>query len=137
MKRRDWIGGLLATRLSDLPLWADASRLPPLPPSSLADSDPEAYWKRLREEQFVLPDARAFLNTGTLGVAPKPVLQATIDYLMRSAELTVEELPRWGGEPMDELRTALARFVGCQKDDLTLTHNTTEAMNLSWLTVWI
>jgi isopenicillin-N epimerase len=130
VKRRDWIGGLLATGLADLPLWADSLRLTPLPPLSQADSDPEAYWKRLRKEQFVLPERRAFLNSGTLGVAPKPVLQATIDYLLRSAELTVDELPRWGGEPLNELRTELARFAGCDKDELTLTHNTTEAMNI-------
>src|SRR5229473_3021339 len=120
MKRRDWIGTLFAGRLLDLPLWADNSRLPPLPPSSLADSDPEAYWSRLRSEQFILPERRAFLNTGTLGVAPKPVLQAAMDYLIQAADLTVNELPRWGGETLDEFRTQLGRFVGCDKDELTL-----------------
>jgi isopenicillin-N epimerase len=129
MKRRDWIGTLFGAPLVGLPAWADHAHLPPLPPVKLAESDPEIYWRRIREEQFVLPDARAFLNTGTLGIAPKPVLQTTIDYLLQSAELNVNELPRWGGEPLDDLRGALAGFVGCEKDELTLTHNTTEGMN--------
>jgi selenocysteine lyase/cysteine desulfurase len=133
MRRRDLIGSLVAAELLDLPLRAGklSAAPPPLPPASLYDSDPDAYWKRIRTEQFVLPERRAFLNTGTLGVAPKPVLQATIDYMIQSADLTIEEpLPRWGGEPLDEMRAELARTVGCDKDELALTHNTTEGMNM-------
>ena len=108
-----------------------AEKAPPLPPDRLYEADPEAYWARLRKEQFLLPEWRAFLNTGSLGVAARPVLTAAVDYLNRSAALEVPEhgLPRWGGEPFHEMRQELADFFGCHKDELAFTHNTTEGMN--------
>ena len=131
MKRRSLIQSLGAAALVGTPLFpAELGRIPPLPSAGLHDSDPELYWGKIRKEQFLLPEQRAFLNTGTLGVAPKPVLAATIKYLLSSADLTVDALPRWGGEPLDDLRTDLADFAGCDKDEIALTHNTTEAMNI-------
>src|SRR5580700_5128453 len=44
---------------------------PPLPADTLFKQDQEAYWKRIRDEQFYLPNWRAFLNNGSLGVAPR------------------------------------------------------------------
>lgn len=102
----------------------------PLPPASLAESDPETYWRTLREEQFTLPHWRAFLNNGSLGVAPRPVVQAVEDYLERSAALMVDEYPRWGYETLDDYRTEMAAFLGCKKDELAFTHNATEAMSI-------
>jgi selenocysteine lyase/cysteine desulfurase len=101
----------------------------PLPPEDLYRRDPEAYWGRIRREQFLLPGWRAFLNNGSLGVAPRPVVSAVSEYLERSAALTMDEYPRWGYETLDGLRTELAAFFGCDKDELALTHNATEAMN--------
>ena len=36
-----------------------------LPTQALLRRDPETYWNRLREEQFLMPGKRAFLNTYT------------------------------------------------------------------------
>lgn len=100
-----------------------------LPAATLLGEDPDAYWKRVRDEQFLMPEARAFLNNGSLGVAPVPVVQAVKDYLDRSAALRIDEgYPRWGYETLDEEREALAEFVGCSRDELAITHNATEAM---------
>ena len=52
------------------------SAMLPLPDRGLWETAPEAYWKRLREEQFLLPSWRAYMNNGSLGVAPKPVVAA-------------------------------------------------------------
>ena len=41
-----------------------------LPDAALFSSSPEAYWKRIRTEQFLLPDWRVYLNNGSLGVPP-------------------------------------------------------------------
>src|SRR5512134_1124939 len=83
-----------------------------LPGEDLYRRDPEKYWRRIREEQFLLPGWRSFLNNGSLGIAPRPVLKAVNDYLERSAALMVEEYPRWGYETLDEHRRELAEFFG-------------------------
>lgn len=100
-----------------------------LPPDTLFQKDPEAYWKKLREEQFLLPDWRIFLNNGSLGVTPKPVLKAVVDYMEQSAGLLMDEYPRWGYELMEKHRAEVADFVGCRKEDLALVHNATEAIS--------
>ena len=102
---------------------------PSLPDSALAGHDADLYWSRIRREQFLMPDKRAFLNTGSLGVAPKPVIAAVKSYLDRSAALHIEQgYPRWGYESLDDERAQLAQFVGCSKDELAIVHNATEAM---------
>ena len=103
---------------------------PPLPAETLFKQDQEAYWKRIRDEQVYLPNWRAFLNNGSLGVAPRPVLAVVGDYLERSAALELDyPYPRWGYETLDEYREELAGFLGCKKDELALMHNATEALS--------
>ena len=97
--------------------------------SALAAEDSEGYWKRIRREQFSLPEWRIFLNNGSLGVAPKPVVKAVSDYVARAATLVTDEYPRWGYETLDQHRSELATFLGCTKDELAFTHNATEAMS--------
>ena len=129
MKRRSVLQGTAyAAALFGLPLRQAAARVP-LPDAKLFQSDPEAYWARIRKEQFLLGDWRAFLNNGSLGVAPRPVVEAIAEYLNRAAALISDEYPRWGYETLDELRQELADFFGCRKDELALTHNATEGMN--------
>jgi selenocysteine lyase/cysteine desulfurase len=111
--------------------WSNES----MPDRAMLTSDPDGYWERLRRDQFLMPEARAFLNTGSLGVAPKPVVEHVARYLHRAAELEfqsmqTERYPRWGYETLDEERTTLAEFVGCRKDELAIVHNATEAMSI-------
>jgi len=121
----------LAAALAPFPLPADTSDIPALPDPSLADRDPEAYWLRIRNEQFLLPEQRVFLNNGSLGVTPRPVVKATCDYMERAAALLMDETdyPRWGYETLEEHRAEMAAFAGCHKDELAFTHNATEAIN--------
>jgi selenocysteine lyase/cysteine desulfurase len=100
-----------------------------LPDETLFQRDPEAYWRRIREEQFLLPGWRAFLNNGSLGVAPRPVVRAVEEYLNNAAALVSDEYPRWGYETLDAHRLEIADFFGCKKDELALVHNATEAMS--------
>jgi len=109
---------------------ASAKAPPPLPESKLAETDPEKYWKKIREEQFLLPGWRAFLNNGSLGIAPRPVVRAVSEYLASSAALEMDYYPRWGYELMEEYRQEVADFYGCKKDELAFTHNATEAMSM-------
>ncbi len=101
----------------------------PLPESGLLQSTPEAYWSRIRSEQFLLPDWRVYLNNGSLGVAPKPVVDAICESVTRGASLLTDEYPRWGYETLDADRTEYAEFLGCKKDELAFMHNATEAMS--------
>lgn len=100
-----------------------------LPAVALAAENPEAYWKQIREEQFHLPGWRAYMNNGSLGVPPKPVVAAVQQYMLRGATLELDEYPRWGYERMDSHRAALADYIGCRAADLSLMHNATEAMS--------
>ncbi|HET8548335.1 MAG TPA: aminotransferase class V-fold PLP-dependent enzyme [Bryobacteraceae bacterium] len=100
-----------------------------LPSPALLRRDPELYWKRIRADQFLLPEWRVYLNNGSLGVPPKSVLAAVQESLTRGASLVDDHYPRWGYETLDDLRTELAAWLGCGKDELALTHNATEAMS--------
>jgi selenocysteine lyase/cysteine desulfurase len=126
MNRRAMVGSLFA-----LPAAAVRFDAPKLPPASLAESNAEKYWSRIREEQFLLPKWRAFLNNGSLGVAPRPVLAAVAEYLAKGAAMDLPdgEYPRWGYETLDAQREEMAAYLGCAKDDLAFTHNATEALS--------
>ena len=137
MNRREAIRNLTySAALFGLPASAFSAQATQLPGTSLLDGDPDRYWNRLREEQFLMPGKRAFLNTGSVGVAARPVVQAVCNYLEQSAALQMEGLhdgdayPRWGYETLDSHRSELAQYVGCAKDELAITHNATEAMSI-------
>jgi selenocysteine lyase/cysteine desulfurase len=132
LSRRDALRGLtFSAALFGLPDDAAVAAPPALPDPSLHADDPERYWRRIRDEQFLMPQARAFLNTGSLGVAPLPVVNAVKTYLDRAAALHIDEgYPRWGYETLDAERERLAAFVGCTKDELAIVHNATEAMSI-------
>lgn len=102
---------------------------PPLPPLELQRRNPEAYWGRIRSEQFELGEKRVFLNPGSLGVIPKPVLEAVMKGLHRQAQWPTDDAPRWGYETLDDERSTMASFLGCRKEELAFTHNSTEAMS--------
>ena len=130
LSRRDALRTLTAgAALFGLPAATAVGKDASLPAASLADADPEGYWKAIRQEQFLMPGKRAFLNTGSLGVAPKPVLKAVQDYLNKAAALHIDEgYPRWGYETLDDERSRMAAFVGCSPDELAIVHNATEAL---------
>src|SRR5882762_6685458 len=51
---------------------------PKLPDSALFNSNEEAYWAELRK-QFLIPTDEVYLNNGTVGSSPIPVLRAIFD----------------------------------------------------------
>jgi selenocysteine lyase/cysteine desulfurase len=118
-----------AAALFGLPASAATSTAPPLPGNDVFERSPEAYWTKIRDDQFLLPGWRAFLNNGSLGIAPRPVVNAVTDFLNQSAALDKDEYPRWGYETLDELREEVGAYIGCKKDELAMMHNATEAMS--------
>jgi isopenicillin-N epimerase len=129
LNRRDALRA--AAMLTGLPAAAVARSTQPLPDPKLVERDADRYWLRIRKDQFVLPENRAFLNNGSLGVAPRPVLQAVADFLHKGASMEMPdgEYPRWGYEALDAHRGEMAKYLGCDKDGLAFTHNATEALS--------
>ena len=59
-------------------LLAQLEKAPPLPDHSLLDKNEDAYWAEMRK-QFLIPEDEVYLNNGTVGSSPAPVLRAIFD----------------------------------------------------------
>jgi selenocysteine lyase/cysteine desulfurase len=102
---------------------------PKLPDSALFGSNEEAYWADLRK-QFLIPADEVYLNNGTVGSSPMPVLRAVFDgynETEKMAQSDPEDYPIWGYGAWNEFRDPLAEFVGCSRDEIALLRNATEA----------
>jgi isopenicillin-N epimerase len=105
------------------------AQAPELPDRGLYDSDEEKYWSALRK-QFLIPADEVYLNNGTVGSSPAPVLRAVFDGYNdseRMAQNDPEDYPIWGYGPWNEFRDPLAAFVGCSRDEIAMLRNATEA----------
>ena len=106
-----------------------AAGLSLLPDAVLYARDPDAYWADIRKK-FLIPRDEVYLNNGTVGSSPAPVLQAVFDgynTLEKMADVDPEDYPIWGYAAWNQFRDPLAAFVGCARDNLALVRNSTEA----------
>ncbi|HTA24978.1 MAG TPA: aminotransferase class V-fold PLP-dependent enzyme [Terriglobales bacterium] len=103
-------------------------------PASLPDpasfgTNEDGYWAALRK-QFLIPEDEVYLNNGTVGSSPAPVLRAIFDGYNTTEKLDQqdpEDYPIWGYAAWNEFRDPLAAFVGCTRDEIALLRNATEA----------
>lgn len=82
----------------------------------------EEFWNQIRA-QFPLSRERVYLNNGTFGPAPFSVLQA-----MEDCTLQVNTSGEYGNS--DQERVKLAEFFRIKPTEFSITHNTTEGINI-------
>ncbi len=111
-------------------LWAQLGSVPAkLPDTTLYDLNEDAYWRELRK-QFLIPADEVYLNNGTVGSSPGPVLRAIFEGYEACEKLNEadpEDYPIWGYASWNQFRDPLAAFVGCDRDEIALLRNATEA----------
>jgi isopenicillin-N epimerase len=110
-------------------LLAQLDKTPPLPDHSWLDKNEDSYWAELRK-QFLIPEDEIYLNNGTVGSSPAPVLRAIFDGYNTTEKMDQqdpEDYPIWGYAAWDEFRDPLAALVGCNRDEIALLRNATEA----------
>lgn len=98
-------------------------------PQASTEGDQTAFWAHVRRE-FRLDPNRAFFNTGTLGSSPRVVTE-TVTEAMRM----MDALPTYGywaqGMPQAfKVRDKAAALLGAEPVEVTITHSTTEGMNM-------
>src|ERR1700675_2096344 len=122
--------GIAATLTLRPSLLAQLEKLPAsLPDPASFGGNEDGYWAALRK-QFLIPEDEVYLNNGTVGSSPAPVLRAIFDGYNTTEKLDQhdpEDYPIWGYAAWNEFRDPLAAFVGCNRDEIALLRNATEA----------
>jgi selenocysteine lyase/cysteine desulfurase len=91
------------------------------------DSD-DGYWAKVRE-QFMLEPGFAYLNTGTLGPTPRPVVTAMNEY-WRLMAVNPNENSQIFQDRQERIRVKAAAFIGATPDEVAITRNTTEGTTI-------
>jgi len=120
--RRDFIrlgalglAGLFATEV-------DGEILPR--PNKVAKPVRFKSWKKL-QSCFDINKDIAYFNTGTMGLSPKPVMDAVSNRME-----FVNQTGSYSGHKK-ELKKALALFTGAKPNEVALTHNVSEGINIA------
>lgn len=79
-------------------------------------------WKLVRS-QFPITKEKAYFNCATMGPSPYPVLETIRTQIWAYESKGRYVMPPW-------LRPKLAAFVNASTEEIALTHNTTEAINI-------
>ena len=120
--RRDFLGALAAIPLVHGLLSPSQAQAATLQGASAA-SDAEVF-ARLRGD-LLFPREVTYCNTGTLGAIPREVMDAMVNGL-RNTEASLPDWPYFqadgepltGYQPLMAARTAAAKFLGAEPDDI-------------------
>lgn len=104
-----------------LPWLAAGFATPPAPwPPPAEGADDDAFWAVVRS-QYPLTRERTYFNTGGLGPAPYPVLDAA-----HRTTLDLQRLSETGHDRLEAARAPVATFLGCAPEALAFVRNATE-----------
>ena len=136
LDRRGFLFSLAAAGAAGLPISAlsQATKdLPRIPSRDVYDKDEDAYWADLRK-QFFIPADVVYLNNGTVGSSPLPVVQAIVNGFSELEKMVSDDpeiYPVWGYPQENSIHAAfraeLAKFVGATRDEIAIVRNATEA----------
>ena len=124
MKRRSFLKKLATTSLAAAASGGLAQSLAAQSfPLDLREAvDDEMFWNVVRK-QFPVINHQAYFNSATMGPSPYQVLETIRTQIWEYESKGRYVLPSW-------LRSRLAKFVHVEESKITLTHNTTEAINI-------
>jgi selenocysteine lyase/cysteine desulfurase len=117
------IGALSAAGLLARDAWAEGAL------DSASAPVPRAARGLAAPDDFSFAPGLTYLQTGSLGPSPRPVIERTI-----AAWRQLQLNPAFYGygeqeHAMDDVRATAAAFIGCKTDELVLTRSTSEGMN--------
>ncbi len=112
---------LAALSLTELQAIAAAKELKT--DGKIIDEHDEAYWHNVRQS-FPLTKDWTYLNNGTFGPSPYPVIEA-----VHVAMMDADREGNYGS--YDSTPGKIAKFVGANDNEITLTHNVTEGINIA------
>lgn len=104
--------------------------------SSDVRKDPE--WVSRARDQMPVTREMAYFQTGSFGPSPTPVVDRVrelMEYQLKgpAAPASIQQLQ----QAEDACRPLVARFFGAREEEVALTHNTTEGMNIVlWSVDW-
>jgi len=116
--------------LTAMPLLSEGfpNKNSPLPDFRTATNDDELF--AMVRKQLLVPENRIYLNTGSLGPSPVQVIDSMLTYTRQLEMNPVGE--NWGplGNQMELVRKKVADFIHTDVEEVILTRNTTEGLNL-------
>jgi selenocysteine lyase/cysteine desulfurase len=128
MQRRTFLQRMSAA--AALPWLAGASRdLDDLGRGLAAAPDETTFWREVRS-RFLLRPGLVYMNAATVGATPRPVVSAYTDYLWEVESDPENEVFGPPSHRMEDVRARGADFLGADLDELALTRNTTEGMDM-------
>ncbi|MEO8726667.1 MAG: aminotransferase class V-fold PLP-dependent enzyme, partial [Acidobacteriaceae bacterium] len=110
-------------------MFAQAAQMESAPAMPEASLPEEQYWAAVRR-QFEIPADEIYLNNGTCGSSPYPVLKAVFDSYNRLEQMDdadPEQYPLFGYGAFNQFREPLAKFINASKDEVAIVRNATEA----------
>jgi Aminotransferase class-V len=93
--------------------------------------DDERYWKRIARKYYAVADDHINLENGYYGIQPKPVLHA----FQKNIVTANEQAARFARKDYPGIATAvkkeLAAFLEVSDEEIIITRNATEALNIA------
>jgi selenocysteine lyase/cysteine desulfurase len=106
-----------------------AGRIGSLPEGGEGMTDDETWWKFVKA-QFSLEENLLYFNNGSLGPSPEYVIDKT-EHFRRMLDGFPSRY-MWGGwdKEKEAVRKMAADYINADSEEIALTHNTSEGMNL-------